>query len=118
MGKTIMYNTRTYKLQSYRIQDGVVTIVTDSIWLEFSEASMPKKVKEFLLVEDEKQIALQTIPKNKEMIDLKTTLMNNIKNAEKSKDYIPQALAINKSVNTIISLARLELSYLKLKNKE
>lgn len=48
--------------------------------------------------------------------DLKNILMKTIDKVRDDKDYIPQANAINQSVNTIINLAKLSLQIIAKKN--
>ena len=62
-------------------------------------------------------MALKILPKNGEITNLKEILIDNIKNVQKNEGFIQQANAINKSVNAVINLAKLELSFLKAKQE-
>jgi len=44
---------------------------------------------------------------------LVNTLLDSIKNVKASKDYIPQAIAINNNVNSIVNIQRLRLDLVK-----
>lgn len=43
--------------------------------------------------------------------DLRDTLLDNIKRVQADSSYIPQAVQISKTVDSLINLARLELDY-------
>ena len=116
VGKTIMYNTRNYKILAWRVKDGIVTIVADPKWIELVETTAYSKIrKEFRPAPDEENegMALRTLPKNGEMANLKKILIQNIKNVQDNEEFVQQGNTINKSVNAVINLAKLELSFLK-----
>lgn len=53
-------------------------------------------------------VQLQTLDFSNAM-ELKGILMENIKKVQENKEYIPQATSVQKSVQTIINLAKIEL---------
>lgn len=113
VGHTYMYNTHHYRILSFELNEQL-TIVTDRRWFRFPLEDADKALKEFLPVEPEIEIsALQVVPKASEMADLKMVLLDNIKRIQNDKEFIQQAHAINKSVTTLVNMARLEMSYLK-----
>lgn len=117
VGKTFMYNTRHYKILSFRISPGEnnVQIATDKKWFDFHTNLIDAALKQFLPVADLMEVnSLQIMPKKDEMNDLKTIILNNIKKVQKDKNYVGQANSINKSMNTLINMAKTEISLLKL----
>jgi hypothetical protein len=120
IGKTIMYNTYNYKIIGFMLVDEKVVVATDTKDIIFPQEEAAQYINEFLPVEDEKmqeKQALQIMPDKKQVADLKGIILQNIKNVQKDKAYVPQANAINKSINTMISMANLELAYYKTMKK-
>lgn len=64
---------------------------------------MNSKIKKFQFTEN-----AQTV-----FNDLSGVLLGNIQKVQKSSTYIPQAKMINKDVNSVIQLAKLQLDILK-----
>jgi len=111
--QTYMYKTRHHKILSFRL-DGKLTIVTDKGWIEFELEKAEKNLKEFLPVEAEPDTSLVVLPKRSELVDLKATLLENIKKVREDKSYISQANSINQSITTLINMAKVEISCAKL----
>lgn len=118
LGNIFLYNVKEYKIIDFKIDEDTLMLATDKgiIQIENNE-NILHELKEFLPVEDEptsitpKDFCI--IPDKKYMGELKDIILENIKNVQKDKSYVAQANAINKSINTMISMANLELSYLK-----
>jgi len=120
VGKTFMYETHLHRILSYEIQDGICTVVTDKKWIKFPESRGLKKLREFLEAPDEEkqELALKILPKNGELTDLKKILVENIKRVQNDEKFVQQANAINKSVNAVINLGKLEISFFKAQREE
>lgn len=48
---------------------------------------------------------------------LRQTLLENIERVKKDKEYIPQATAINNSVNSVINLSKLQMDAVKMQHR-
>ena len=113
-GKTFMRNGRYHTVLSWQIKDDKLTVATDNGWLEFTIDKAEKALSEFLPVHANNQkLAITVMPKNGELQNLKEIILDNIQKVKEDKDYIKQAEAINKSIGTLINMAKLELSYIK-----
>jgi hypothetical protein len=118
VGKTFMYNTHNYKIYGFMLLDDQVIIATDTKEISFPREEASVYINEFLPVEDElEKQALQIMPDKKQVADLKEIVLDNIKKVRADKSFVPQANAVNKSINTLISMASLELSYYKTMKK-
>ncbi|MCB0258902.1 MAG: hypothetical protein KDE62_04155 [Calditrichaeota bacterium] len=117
-GKTFMHNGRYYTVLSWQVKDEKLTVATDNGWLEFELSQADKALAEFLPVHaNNRQMAIVVMPKNGELQNLKNVILDNIQKVQKDKDYVKQADSINKSISTLINMAKLEISYIKtLKN--
>ena len=118
LGKTFMHNGRYYTVLSWQVKDEKLTVATDNGWLEFELSQADKALAEFLPVHaNNRQMAIVVMPKNGELQNLKNVILDNIQKVQKDKDYVKQADSINKSISTLINMAKLEISYIKtLKN--
>lgn len=63
--------------------------------------------------QENNQIAVFMESEKSVMNDLTDILLDNIKKVQDSKEYIPQAQAINNNVNSIINLSKLKLDVVK-----
>ncbi|HUX54280.1 MAG TPA: hypothetical protein VMV56_07695 [Williamwhitmania sp.] len=116
VGHSFMHDTRIYKILSYDL-NGQLTIVTDKKWFRFPLEKAESVLKQFLPVEDEIEItSLQIVPKGSEMLNLKAVILDNIKKVQSDKGYIKQAESINKSIGQLVNVARLEITFAKLRN--
>ena len=112
--KTFMRNGRYHTILSWQIKDDLLTVATDNGWLEFAIYKAEKALAEFLPVHANNQkLAITVMPRNGELQNLKEIILGNIQKVKEDKDYIKQAEAINKSISTLINMAKLELSYIK-----
>ena len=118
LGKTFMHNGRYYTVLSWQVKDEKLTVATDNGWLEFELSQADKALAEFLPVHaNNRQMAIVVMPKNGELQNLKNVILDNIQKVQQDKEYIKQADSINKSISTLINMAKLEISYIKtLKN--
>ncbi len=118
VGKTIMYNAHNYKIYGFMLLDDLVIVATDTKDITFPREEASVYINEFLPVEEEpEKQALQIMPDKKQVADLKDIVLENIKKVQKDKAFVPQANAVNKSINTLISMANLELAYYKTMKK-
>ena len=112
VGRTFMYHTRLYKVLNYRL-NGRLELVCDKRWFDIAAEHIEGTLDEFLPVAEERALAF--FPAKKELINIKDILMENIERVRQDKTYVGQANAINKSVNTLINMAKLEIQYQKMK---
>jgi hypothetical protein len=122
IGKTYMYRTETQKVISYEFKDstGKIIIITNKSTIMFSFSDAKEKLTDFLICEEEKNIDVAIYKpeiSSTVMIDVKNILMDNIKKVQDDKEYIPQAIAINKNVKSIIELAKTEIEMINTINK-
>jgi hypothetical protein len=146
-GKTFNYANKMLKIENFSIDDHreKVTIVTDKRTFERQYDS----VEEFLTywqpvgIEEAEVEVINETPNNhveKAVIttgtneiqnagiyeeqaslakDLISILRENITKVQNSKEYIPQATAINNNINSIINITKMQLGFYKqLKNKK
>ncbi|OGU58275.1 MAG: hypothetical protein A2V66_03550 [Ignavibacteria bacterium RBG_13_36_8] len=120
-GKTFMYNANHLFINDFRIKNRTTTIVTDREWYDFETEKMDKVLKEFLPVSTElihpKQNDITFFSEN-DLKNITDTLLDNITKVKADAKYIPQASAINKTVSTIISMAKVGIESAKLKVKK
>jgi len=116
IGRSFLINTREHRIVRYRFNDDSVEIVTDKKTFEFSCDEVEKEIAEFLPIGNDKVDALELLPKKNELVELKATIMENIKKVKRDKAYIPQANSINSSINTLINMAKLDITFMKLMN--
>lgn len=131
LNKTFKYGIRIITITGYEINEAkervyIHTNEKDNHWDRPFDAIM-SFCKEFepteLKVASKSGSETDTMISNASTMgqQLQSVLMDNIEKVGKSKDYIPQATAINNSINSLINLKKLELDYLrtaqKLKNQ-
>lgn len=116
IGHTYMVNGHYYKVQSYQLDtDGQLTIAADKKWFTAEADQVKKLLKQFLPVAlDNREVELTLMPAKNEMRQIKNIVMDNIKKVQDDAKYIPQATAVNQSVNTLLNMAKLELQAAKL----
>jgi len=116
---TFMVNGLYHKILSYRIRNGSVTLATDNGWIELETATAEKQLREFLPVARDNQEPLHMVVHDKKtMLNLRDIVVDNIKKVQEDKEYVPQAHAINKSINTLIQMAKMEISVFKAMKEE
>lgn len=114
IGKSWIYNTKLYFFEDVRENSaGRVTLHTDRFNMNFDEEKeLVKFLQEVLPVDDKparQSAAIKPAISNDVANHLQQVLMDNIERLQKDKDYIPQAMAISKQVNTLINLTNLEM---------
>lgn len=119
VGKTYMYNSHNQTVKGFSIVEDEVTVITNRREISLPLDKAEDMLKDFLPVDDEGsgKPALINMPDQKQVADLKSIVLENIKKVEKDRAYVPQANAINKSINALINMASLELSYYKATKK-
>jgi len=116
-GKLFLYKTFQHRIIQIKINGDqeTIEIVTDKDWLIFSIMEIEGKLKDFLPISDEKATsALISLPADTSQ-SLAKTIIDNIDKLKDNPGYVQQAAAINKSINTLISLARAEIEARKLR---
>jgi hypothetical protein len=120
IGKTFIYKNDHHYIVKYEIKNDRIFITTDKEILDTSLTDLRPLLNEFLPASSQKDVAVQV---QKPSIDtstisqLKDILMENIKEVKKDKNFIPQAIAINQNVNSIIELAKAEILLTKSMNQ-
>lgn len=122
-GKSFMYMGSTFKINGHYISKERVHISTDSKMVTLNVHNAMDSLKEFMPVADNsKAIAVSqptgTMVTSKVLSsDIISTVMNSIKMVQDNPDYIKQADGINRSVKTLLDIAKTELSYRKYVDK-
>jgi len=119
-GKDWMYNGKVYHVEfcDYDDEADFWIIKATNRRFKFCSSEIEGQIRQFLPVADDKEIDkhvtdLTMMPDKAQFIDLKDTILDNIKSVRADKSYIKQADSICKSVNTLINMARLELQYIR-----
>ena len=118
-GKSWMYKTRTVKILSHKQKGNDISIVTDHSWIETTLGDLPGVLEEFMEVEQDDSAALestslQVIQETRTgLTELRGILLENIKQLQDNKEFIPQAKAINNNINTMINMVKLEFQITK-----
>lgn len=121
-GKTFQYGTGIYYILGYTIDDENERFVLQTNVTSFERPF--EAIEDFLkfwkpatniisLKTDtnaDHQVALFVERENCLINDLVTILKDNITKVQTNKDYIPQAQAINNNINTIVNIAKLQLT--------
>lgn len=113
IGNSYMYKTKLYFFEDVKEYGaGQVVLHTDRSKFEFNdEGEVVKFLQEALPVDNKpakQRPSIQPAMSNDVANQLQQVLMDNIERIQNDKDYIPQAMAISKQVNTLISLTNLE----------
>jgi hypothetical protein len=117
LNKEFIYKQDNIRIENY-VPDrdsGDIDIITDKKPIRIKEDGIQKFIDMLLPVEEPQTKAVSTI--SAEVIqeatgltkDLKDILLDNIKKVQTDPNYIKQATTINKSVNSLVSLAKLHL---------
>lgn len=115
-GITYMRDGQHVKVLQHRIEDDVVTIVTDQGFVEFNLVDTKRELRRFLEVEggDQETETAVAVFQNGMFGDLKNILMENIKNIKSDKDFIAQASAINESAKNLVEIGKLQIQAMRL----
>lgn len=126
--KDFSYGSKILTITGYDVDEakGKVYIHTNEANRHFERPidSVMALLREFKPISGERQqTTVSNIPAtadklvsstNNLVANLQQTLLDNIERVKNDKEYIPQATAINKNVNSIISLTRLQLDALRM----
>lgn len=111
IGNTYVRNGRYHSIISYKIEEDKIIIVTKDH--EFIVLKDVSELKEFLPAPNDAAVTVFT---PNVFSKLANKVMDNIDKIEKDPNYIEQATAINKSVDTLIKMASLQISLKKNKD--
>lgn len=120
-GKQISYMGKYRNCQAVTtVNDGQETAIlivceSEQLNVKVPEERAADLVDEFIEIgsinPDKKDQSITTFQQEerKQIQDLANIMMNNIKEVQKDKTYIPQAKVVTNSVNTMINMAKLKL---------
>lgn len=114
-GKYWMYKTNNVLVEAVKISDNKISIILEKDVIQYDHSKAKDVFEDFLptsqsaVVRQQKETLPVTYVVSSEMPDLTQTLKDSITKLKTNRDYIPQAIAINKSINTLVNLAKLEL---------
>jgi len=119
IGKTVMYNTRNYKLLYFETEGDITRVGTDKKMLKFKNGQLEEFLKELSEVEETNlQIYKETSKGITLVSQMQDVIMDNIKKVQANPDYVPQAKEINKNVNSMIDLAKTQIEMLKIMHEK
>lgn len=108
-GKQWMYNGKNYNvLHVGEVEDKIIISTKEGI-LQINKQELNKELNNFLPVEAEKAIAIKGVNNllvSQESSSIMKILNDTIKKVSSDKSYIQQAAIINKNVNSMIQLAK------------
>jgi hypothetical protein len=117
VGKWFKYHKEELFIKGYEIKDVHLKLRTDKRDVTIHENDISPILDAFVLIPEPTSV----IPLRESAVksisgvtELKDILLDNIKKVQTSKEYIPQAQAVNDSVKTIIELAKAEIESIKL----
>lgn len=113
-GNAYIYRGTYYEINDAMMVDGLVLISTNKLMLRFTELEFLQEFNNFLPTAKESAEIVLTAqatqtPLNGMAKTVKDTIMDSIKKIQNDPKYIAQAEAINRSVNTLVNIAKLEL---------
>jgi len=112
-GNAYIYRAAYYEINDAMMVDGLVILSTNKLMLRFSELEFMQEFSNFLpTAKEAAEIVVhhtQQTPLNGMAKTVKDTVMDSIKRVQNDAHYIKQAEAINRSVNTLVNIAKLEL---------
>ena len=110
-GNAYIYRGTYYEINDGMMVDGLVILSTNKLMLRFSELEFLQEHSSFLATSKESAeiVVHQNTPLNGMAKTVKDTIMDSIKKIQNDANYIKQAEAINRSVNTLVNIAKLEL---------
>jgi len=122
-GLSYKYGGRNHTIKSFniitsreevQIQTNIKNFVRpfESV-LEFLNKFEPIQETGMAMFENKDAVPIPQMQVNSQVISqLKDILIENINNVKKDKDYIPQATAVKLNVDSVIDLAKIEVSYM------
>ena len=121
LNKTYMYNTNLYKILSYKIEDNEVILVTDKRWFQFPFSKVNKELEQFLPTFPEEDDSGSLKSKSLTVINestkqsIREMIYENIELLKKDPNgNLRRAKAINDQIKTMLDLAKLEISLIKM----
>lgn len=111
-GKTFMYKTVLHKVIITKEYDETIMISTDKDLIVIKRDDIESALKEFLEVEGEALINANDLviyKKVKEM-NFVEIIKNNIKKVQEDPSFVKQSMAIDRSVNTLLNVVKMELA--------
>lgn len=120
-GNAYIYRATYYEINDAMMVDGLVLLSTNKLMLRFSELEFLQEFNNFLpTAKESTEIVVATqatqTPLNGMAKTVKDTIMDSLKKLQEDPKYIAQADAINRSVNTLVNIAKLELQAKKMEN--
>ena len=108
-----MLNTQCFKFLNYEISGNQFLIGTDKKILKFDIDQAHQAMERFLPTDPEEKPNSQVVQFQMTSLEgagqIKSIIMENIARIKESKDYIPQAAAINDNVKTLLDFAKTEI---------
>ncbi len=122
VGKDFIYKQTNIRIRDYYPvpEEKVMKIITDGSTITIPETGVKSFCEDLLLVDSPQAMVLSsgvTKEVNSMMATLQQTLLDNIEMVKKDKNYIPQAASINKSVNSLLGITKVQLEVAKMKSK-
>lgn len=115
-GKQWMYNGKNYNvLHVGEVEDKIIISTKEGI-LQINKQELNKELNNFLPVEAEKAIAIKGVNNllvSQESSSIMKILNDTITKVSSDKSYVQQAAIINKNVNSMIQLAKVQVETLK-----
>lgn len=113
VGKTYMFNTNCFKVQNYQFIEGKLLIGTDKKIFPIEIENVHRVLDMFLETDQEETPTGHQVKFEMKSLsgaaEIKDILMANIKSVQENKDYIPQAVAVNDTVKTLLDFAKTEI---------
>ena len=117
VGKTWMYKTQNHYVITYKELEDQVIISTDSNMISISKEKLDEELEEFLPVDQDNSVTLFGA-KPQLLISRQNDSMYSIMNEcitkiKEDPTFISQAQAINRTMQTMIEIAKTEIEALK-----
>ena len=119
LNKPWMLDSAVHRFENFSITNGKSTIVTDRRTISIETNKLGEFLRQCLPVEE--TLTPDIISQSRELIeqsrttihDMQKVLSDNVSKLQQDPKYIQQAKEVTKTVNSMISLHRLQLEYLK-----
>lgn len=116
-GRTFLINAKRQKILNYKLDNGSVIIATDKDIFEFDRSELDSQLRSFLPANEKHELPILRSVRN-ELPNMAEIIFDNIKKVQGDRNYISQATAVDKGINTLINLMKAELSLVKAMQKE
>jgi len=119
IGKVYSYNKVEHRVIRYELSEAKLKITTDVSDVVIFTSDIDEVLPLFKQVEsDDTGGSLHLLSKRTMVgttgVEIKNILLENIRNVNKDKSFVPQAAAVNNSVKQLIDLAKAEIEMFKL----